>query len=340
MAGRSVNIIPGSPQPARAGRAAGIDAHPAKKRRSWGRPEPPSPGQLLMWCPPQQPVAPREQVYPAGSRGKAPPGGPGPAPPRAGPGRRSERGAGGALPLRLSGSFLGGSAADGAQTAAPGPSRPVPPAPPLARSLTGCPEAQATKLRVSASHTHRILPAEPARRPPVAGHKGESGAAALGSARGRGAGPRAPSGPFRSAAVGAPLRAARRHNAARLWGCPAAAAAASSSSSAALPLARFSPSFPPALRPECAAAAARLPVKPRRNSCRITTQIGSSPSQWKEAARLRRRLSPLANSSNFPPSPPRPLPPQKKNLRPLSILPSAVLPPSGKHEQRAGAGPG
>lgn len=136
MAGRSVNIIAGSPQPARAGRAAGIDAHPAKKRRSWGRPEPPSPGQLLMWCPPQQPVAPRERVYPAGSRGKAPPGGPGPAPPRAGPGRRGERGAGGALPLRLSGSFLGGSAADGAQTAAPVPSRPVPSPRPAARSLT------------------------------------------------------------------------------------------------------------------------------------------------------------------------------------------------------------
>lgn len=129
------------------------------------------------------------------------------------------------------------------------------------------------------------------------------GPAALGSARGRGAGPVAPR--VRPAAL---LPRARRC-------APAGPVLGARGLQAALP------APPPSLRPECAAAAARLPVKPRRNSCRITTQIGSSPSQWKEAARRHRRLSPLANSSKFPPLPPPPPPPPRS---PLSRPPPPV----------------
>lgn len=121
--------------------------------------------------------------------------------------------------LRCHGAELGLRAphsADGTEPAALVPSRPVPSGYrrplPSAPALTGCPEAQATKLTVSASHTPRIIPAEPARRPPGAGHKGESGGRRRSAApEGRGAGPVAPR--VRPAALlprGSALRRCRR----------------------------------------------------------------------------------------------------------------------------------
>lgn len=185
--------------------------------------------------------------------------------------------------------------------------RPLPSAP----ALTGCPEAQATKLTVSASHTPRIIPAEPARRPPGAGHKGETGgrrrwAAPEGAGQGRW---RPGSGPPRSfRGLGAALRRARCLGRA---GCRLRCRLRRPPSAPSARRRRRGSQLNPAEIP--AGLQHRLAAPPASGKKQRAATAGSRPSQIQ---------------ASFPPS---------LLLRLLRLgLPSLVLPPSGKHEQRRG----
>lgn len=202
----------------------------------------------------------------------------------------------------------------------PVPSRPLPrgcrrPLP-SAPALTGCPEAQATKLTVSASHTPRIIPAEPARRPPGAGHKGETGgrrrsAAPEGAGQGRW---RPGSGPPRSCR-GAPRCAPA------LPGGPGARGAGARGLQAARCRLRRPPSAPSARRRRRGSQ-----LNPAEIPAGLQHRLAAPPASGKKQRAATAGSRPSQIQATFPPS--------LLLLRPR--LPSLVLPPSGKHEQRRG----
>lgn len=198
-----------------------------------------------------------------------------------------------------------------------------PPAPPPAQALTGCPEAQATKLTVSASHTPRIIPAKAARRPPGAGHKGETGGRRRSAApAGRGAGPRAPSGPprfFRSSPRSAPPLPGGP-DAARRWGAQAASLRAADS--AALP-----PSAPSARRRRRGSQ-----LNPAEIPAGLQHRLAAPPASGRRRRAAAAGSRPSQIQATFPP----PTPPRCSSSSSAPVSPFSSSPPAENTSSAAG----